>query len=224
MPAGHYETPSAVRLPPEPLLSLTGGELLPGQPGPARTARPCPVTRKEGRGQRGQLQQRGQAAAARCDVARCLPVSAATRRFVSDCTGGRPLMSSVLVVSSDMIVSVSTPERGVSSGVASTITEPVPMSVIHANAPYSCGLRAAEIHILCCARDPHAHAAYCAQLRRYAAVLQGRCFLDGILSSDPRRSLAGRLRRPGSGSQSGCRAGLRPAGKPLAWLVHQTVA
>ena len=32
------------------------------------------------------------------------------------------------------------------------------------------------------------------------------------------------MRRPGSGSQSGCRAGLRPAGKPLAWLVHQTVA
>jgi hypothetical protein len=63
-----------------------------------------------------------------------------------------------------------------------------------------------------------------AQLRRYAAVLQRRCFLDGTLSSDPRRSLAGQLRRPGSGSQSGCRAGLQSAGKPLAWLVHQTVA
>jgi hypothetical protein len=141
---------------------LTGGELLPGQPGPARTICPCPVTRKEGRGQRGQLQQRGQAAAARCAVARCLPAYAATRRFVSDCTGGRPLTSSVLVVSRDMIVPVSTPERGVSSGVASTITEPVPTSVIHANAPYSCGLSAAEIHILCCARDPHAHAAFSA--------------------------------------------------------------
>ena len=67
-------------------------------------------------------------------------------------------------------------------------------------------------------------AAYCAQLRRYAAVLQRRCFLDGTLSNDPRRSLAGQLRRPGSGSQSGCRAGLRPARKPLEWLVHQTVA
>ena len=83
-------------------------------------------------------------------------------------------------------------------------------------------------------RSPQAHsyapiqaysfAAYCVQLRRCAAVLQRRCFLDGTLSSDLRWSLAGRLRRPGSGSQSGCRAGLRPAGKPLAWLVHQAVA
>ena len=55
------------------------------------------------------------------------------------------------------------------------------------------------------ARRTSASAAYCAQLRRYAAVLQRRCFLDGTLSSDPRRSLAGQLRRPGSGSQSGCR-------------------
>jgi len=62
-----------------------------------------------------------------------------------------------------------------------------------------------------------ASAAYCAQFRRYAVVLRRRCFLDGTLSSDPWRSVAGRLRRPGSGSQSGCRAGLRPAGKPLAW-------
>jgi hypothetical protein len=69
-----------------------------------------------------------------------------------------------------------------------------------------------------------ASAAYCAQFRRYAVVLRRRCFLDGTLSSDPWRSVAGRLRRPGSGSRSGCRAGLRPAGKPLAWLVHQAVA
>lgn len=65
----------------------------------------CPSICWPRRASAAHLQPRGQAAAARCALARCLPVSAATGRFVSDCTGG-PLMSSVLVVPRDMIVSV----------------------------------------------------------------------------------------------------------------------